>query len=271
MNCPSIRALRKQAVLALPLAILFAPAAYAFTLPPFSPDIMPSSPSVKITSKQTTVHGVVKSTTSSFTLDTPFTSLDFPEDLGDLCNTSATITIGVAPSKNCKIGEPTLTPISIPLNMISGNSDCTSFTYNNPPTLSATWDVTPSSTQTSSPGTGNQQTICVDGTCYTCNGGVQSVTCSNGTCQVTCTEGSGTNPTPTDQLAFTANSSATGIPLPTSKVDLFILYPADGDSDDTVPGALYEGACVTLNSTSVSSSSSTIGSTTTVTRTFSAH
>jgi hypothetical protein len=57
--------------------------------------------------------------------------------------------------------------------------------------------------------------------------------------------------------------------VPQSKVDVFILYTADNDSDDS--GSGYEGACVTLNSLSVFRQSKTVNGTETVTQSFSAH
>ena len=59
------------------------------------------------------------------------------------------------------------------------------------------------------------------------------------------------------------------IAVPQSKVDVFILYTADGDADDS--GSGYEGACVTLNSLSVLRQSKTVNGTETVTQSFSAH
>ena len=80
---------------------------------------------------------------------------------------------------------------------------------------------------------------------------------------------SGQNP-PTNELSFNATSTAPGtIVVPQSKVDVFILYTADNDSDDS--GSGYEGACVTLNSLSVFRQSKTVNGTETVTQSFSAH
>ena len=109
------------------LAIAGASTGHAFTLPAFSPDIAPQGLSVKITSTQVTPRFGPTSTNASFALDTPFSSIDF---IDDVCYpaSGAEFIVGAAPSKNCKTGEATLTPITIPLNAFT-NTDCETFAY----------------------------------------------------------------------------------------------------------------------------------------------
>jgi hypothetical protein len=56
------------------------------TLPPFSRDINPIQPSVIVSEEAVTPRGGPTRVTSSFVLKTPFTSVDFPDDICDAPN-----------------------------------------------------------------------------------------------------------------------------------------------------------------------------------------
>ena len=253
------------------LAIVGASTGHAFTLPAFSPDIAPTGLSVKITSTQVTPRYGPTSTNASFALDTPFSSIDFTDDV---CfpATGAQFKVGAAPSKNCKTGETTLTPITIPLADFT-NTDCESFAYS-VASLVANMTIStlppPVSGTSTPPVTGSNQSVsCINGVCTSSGGGTTITTTSTGTIVQQSNPGSGQNP-PTNALSFKATSTTPGIiAVPQSKVDVFILYTADGDADDS--GSGYEGACVTLNSLSVLRQSKTVNGTETVTQSFSAH
>jgi len=252
------------------LAIAGASTGHAFTLPAFSPDIAPTGLSVKITSTQVTPRYGPTSTNASFALDTPFSSIDF---IDDVCYpaSGAQLYVGAAPSKKCKTGEATLTPIIIPLDAFT-NTDCETFAASITGLVAnMTISTLPPATGTSTPPvTGSNQSVsCINGVCTSSGGGTTITTTSTGTIVQQSNPGSGQNP-PTNALSFKATSTTPGIiAVPQSKVDVFILYTADGDADDS--GSGYEGACVTLNSLSVLRQSKTVNGTETVTQSFSAH
>ena len=240
-------------------------AAHAFTLPSFSKDIVPIGLSVKITDTKVTPPVGPTSDTATFEIDTPFTSDDFVDDICP--GTGSTLMVGVAPSKTCKTGEATLTPITIPLSQVI-NIKCESFDFEGT-NLNANWTV---STFTP-PTTGNNQGVtCINGVCTTSGGGTSIISSGNGDQTIVIQSGPTGQGTPTDELSFKATSTTPGvISVPQSKVDVFILYTADNDSDDSGSGNAYEGSCVTLNSTSINSQSKNVNGTKTVTRSFAAH
>jgi hypothetical protein len=252
------------------LAIAGASTGHAFTLPAFSPDIAPTGLSVKITSTQVTPRFGPTSTNASFALDTPFSSIDF---IDDVCfpASNAEFIVGAAPSQNCKTGEATLTPIMIPLGAFT-NTDCETFAASIAGLVAnMTISTLPPVSGTNTPPSygGNQKVSCVNGVCTSSGGGTTIVTGNNQTIVNQSNSSSGQNP-PTNALSFNATSTAPGtIVVPQSKVDVFILYTADNDADDS--GSGYEGACVTLKSLSAVRVSKNVNGTETVTQSFSAH
>jgi hypothetical protein len=233
------------------LIAAIAPAAHAFELPIFNKDIVPNGLSVAITSKEVKPPVGPTSLNASFKLETPYTSFDFSDDICHAAS-DAVLMIGTAPSQNCKTGEKGPEPITIALSSVVSNPACTSFTYSDPSSnLTADWTIKP---YKPSPGGGNQ-----------------SISCINGKCTVTQSGGVGSGPTPTNVLTFTATTTNPDvIAVPSSKVDVFILYTADDDGDDPNPSALWEGDCVTLNLTSSSTQTKSVKGTTTTTKTFAA-
>ncbi len=261
----------RAAVISSAVAMLLggATAGFAFTLPAFSPDIAPKGLSISISDKQVTPKVGPTSDSSSFVLYTPFNSIDFDDDI---CNpaSNAVLIIGAAPSKKCQTGEPTLTPITIPLDQVT-NTDCKTFQFVSA-ALTANWSITvnPPPPPPPPPSNQNQSVVCINGVCTVTGSGTTIITSSNGTI-VTQQNNTGNQQTPpTGTFSFSAASQTPGvIAVPTSKVDAFILYTADGDADDS--GSGYEGACVTLNSFAASTSIKTSNGTKTVTRFFGAH
>ncbi|HUA33016.1 MAG TPA: hypothetical protein VMA09_05385 [Candidatus Binataceae bacterium] len=249
------------------LAIAGAATAHAFTLPAFSPDIKPVGLSVSVSDKQVTPKVGPTSDSSSFVLYTPFNSVDFDDDI---CNppSNAMLIIGLAPSKKCMTGEPTLTPLTIALDQVT-NTDCESFEFMSSP-LTANWTIT-ANTPPPPPANQNQSVSCINGVCTVSGGGTSIISSGDGTQTIVVQNGSGNTQTPaSDVFSFNAASTTPGlIAVPSSKVDAFILYTADGDSDDS--GSGYEGACVTLNSTSISTQTKIVNGTRTVTKFFGAH
>lgn len=271
------------------------------TLPAFSTDIAPIGLNLKIVDqKVTTKVGTTESAT--FTINTGFTSSDFTDDLIDLIASAGTLEVGVAPNGSCRTGESILLPISIPMADVSHTSssgdDMFAFAS---PDLSVDWTISPVGGSSSGGASGQGTTVtCNNGVCTITSGGTgttiinnnngsgpnTSVTCINGDCSTT-TGGSGTSSviiqnnsvggsggaTPTDQMTFTATATTGGIiPLPQTPVDVFFLYPGDGDADDPSGGAdTLEGGCITLHSISVNNQTQNVIGKTTTTRTYTAH